>query len=253
MRNTITDVKIVLKGIGFPEFSGTSTYIRTVGHNILVDTGSLEHREQLLMNLGKLSLKPQDIDTIILTHMHIDHFSNLSIFQNAKIYTTKAELKSYEGVVLMKNTYNETSAMNQVFNNSNWKMFYNSGIMDDQKKKIYQSIFPLTKKQYDNMVFIDNMEKLIDTLEIIRFYGHSEDPRGIRLNYRGRSIVICGDAVTNKRWYERVVENSIPDGDYENIVRNIAIASENTDVLIPGHGLPFELKTNSYDKSFMLL
>lgn len=252
MRNTITNVKVVLKGIGFPEFSGTATYIGTVDHNILVDTGSFEHREKLLQNLNKLSLKPPDIDIIILTHMHIDHFSNLSIFKNAKIYTTKAELKSYEKVVLMKNTCTEIAAMDEVFNNTNWKIFYNSGIMDNQKKKLYQSISPLSQEQYDNIVFIDDMDKLFDILGLIRFYGHSDDPRGVRVNYKGQSVVICGDAVTSKRWFERVVaENNVPDGDYENIVRNIAIASENTDVIIPGHGLPFELKTNTYDKSLV--
>ena len=253
MLNTITDVKVMLKGIGFPEFSGTCTYIRTIDHNILVDTGSFEHRSQLLQNLNKLSLKPIDIDTVILTHMHIDHFSNLSIFQNAKIYTTKAELKSYENVVLMKNKHTETDALDQVFNNSNWKLFYNSGLMDTQKKKIYQSINPLSQKQYEDIVFIDEMEKLFDTLEFIKFYGHSDDPRGIRINYQGRSIVICGDAITNKRWFERViVEGDIPNGDYKDIARNVAIASENADVIIPGHGLPFELKTNMIEKSFVL-
>ncbi|GFZ30860.1 hypothetical protein CSC2_13860 [Clostridium zeae] len=253
MLNTITNVKIILKGVGFPEFSGTCTYIKTLNHNILVDTGSFEHRGQLLENLNKLDLNPCDIDAVILTHMHIDHFSNLSMFENAKIYTTKAELKAYENVVLMKKKYTETDAMDEVFNDSNWKKFYNSGFMDSQKKKIYQSIAPLSQKQYDNIVFIDDVEKLFDTLEFIQFYGHSDDPRGVRINYGCRSIVICGDAVTNKRWFDRVIgQGDLPKGDYKDIVRNITIASEKTNVIIPGHGLPFDLKTNEYDKSFLL-
>lgn len=54
--------------------------------NILVDTGSYIKTEELIKNLDKEGLKPEDIDIVIFTHIHIDHAYNLHFFKNAVIY-----------------------------------------------------------------------------------------------------------------------------------------------------------------------
>ncbi len=253
MEATITEAKVILKGTGFPRFSSTCTYIRVDNHNVLVDTGSIEFREQLIENLRGINLEPSDIDIVILTHMHIDHFSNLCIFINADIYTTMAELKSYEQVVSIKNRYSEDIAMNFVLNDLSWRSFNESGLIDGQKRNIYQSIESLAEDQYNRIVFMDEMVSLFGVLEFVRFYGHSKDPRGIRFNYKGKRIIICGDAVTNKRWFERVVvQHNVPNGIYDEIVRNVAIASEKSDVIIPGHGFPFFKDTQIYDRELCI-
>ncbi|MGC9183596.1 N-acyl homoserine lactonase family protein [Caldisphaera sp.] len=41
--------------------------------------------------LSSIGLKPKDIDTLIITHLHFDHTATLSLFDNARIYVQKKE------------------------------------------------------------------------------------------------------------------------------------------------------------------
>jgi glyoxylase-like metal-dependent hydrolase (beta-lactamase superfamily II) len=76
------------------------------GHKVLVDTGmsSTEIANRLHIEgswqpegyaiqdqVGKVGIQPEEIDTIILTHLHWDHCYNIDKFPNADIYVQKAE------------------------------------------------------------------------------------------------------------------------------------------------------------------
>jgi len=54
--------------------------------NIIVDPGYLVDQKQVLLELAKNNLKPEDIDIVCLTHLHLDHTSNVSLFNKARIY-----------------------------------------------------------------------------------------------------------------------------------------------------------------------
>lgn len=96
------------------------------GHNILIDTGMSDtesadkyHHPGSYQNEGqavheqleKMGIKPEDIDTIIFTHLHWDHVYNMEKFTNAKLYVQRIEYefamdpiplyyKSYEAPIL---------------------------------------------------------------------------------------------------------------------------------------------------------
>ena len=57
--------------------------------NILIDTSTKENKQELIQDLKKLNLTPEQINTIITTHNHYDHVGNNSLFKNAKIITNK--------------------------------------------------------------------------------------------------------------------------------------------------------------------
>lgn len=65
----------------------TSSVILTEadGENILIDSGSPIYEEKLLSALEENSIKPEDIDLIIETHLHPDHVGNNHLFKNAKL------------------------------------------------------------------------------------------------------------------------------------------------------------------------
>ena len=44
--------------------------------------------------VGKVGFRPEDVDTVILTHMHADHAGNVVAFPKAKVYVQREE---YEG------------------------------------------------------------------------------------------------------------------------------------------------------------
>jgi len=99
-----------LLGYGSPEVRGVySWYIEGPKENILIDTGCMveglvpqpamfpfdEKPQQIQtidQGLAKFDLKPEDIDMIILTHMHEDHIQLARSYPNARFIVQKAEL-----------------------------------------------------------------------------------------------------------------------------------------------------------------
>ncbi|MFC1861477.1 N-acyl homoserine lactonase family protein [Chloroflexota bacterium] len=100
-----------LVGYGSPdERVAYSWYIEGPKEKILVDTGceaaglqsqpvmfpmdgKMENIQSIEQGLGRFGLKPEDIDIIILTHMHEDHIQAARKYPNARFIVQKAELE----------------------------------------------------------------------------------------------------------------------------------------------------------------
>jgi len=82
--------------------------LQNAGERILIDTGIKDidvvnktrkgpqeweqSREQKIENqISRVGLSPDDITKVILTHLHYDHCSNLTLFKNAQIYLAQKE------------------------------------------------------------------------------------------------------------------------------------------------------------------
>lgn len=82
---------------------GSHVYlIKLKNKNILIDTDAKQNREELIQELNKLKLSPEDIHILILTHNHFDHVENIPIFKNAKIYADKKEFSQREIIDINK-------------------------------------------------------------------------------------------------------------------------------------------------------
>lgn len=66
------------------DLTSSVTLIRLNEANILVDTGTLAYKDQLINLLADEGLSPKDITHIFNTHFHLDHISNNTVFFNAK-------------------------------------------------------------------------------------------------------------------------------------------------------------------------
>ncbi|GHV60555.1 MBL fold metallo-hydrolase [Spirochaetia bacterium] len=67
--------------------------IRGGGHTVVVDTG---FGGAIFENMRQLGVRPEDVDAVLLTHMHGDHIGGLqkdgkSLFPRAKVYLAKQE------------------------------------------------------------------------------------------------------------------------------------------------------------------
>jgi len=106
----ITELEGPMPGLtylsGFGEtatFTGYIWYIEGSEENMVVDTGGKAETLSMLGfpakdmqspedALGRLGLKCEDIDTVILTHLMFDHFEYARKFKNAKFIVQKEEL-----------------------------------------------------------------------------------------------------------------------------------------------------------------
>lgn len=82
-------------------------YIEGPKRNILVDSGCDADKlnklgfigpkqvQTMEQGLAKLGLKPEDIDIVIQTHLHVDHYGFAEVLTNAKFLIQKAELEHH--------------------------------------------------------------------------------------------------------------------------------------------------------------
>ena len=82
----IKKIKDNIWQLTFKSFGSVVYLLKLDGKNVLIDTGSLENREELLEELKKLDLSPEEINIVFLTHGHYDHVGNIELFDKAKIY-----------------------------------------------------------------------------------------------------------------------------------------------------------------------
>ena len=89
----MAEVKVLIEGVHKVidkeklrlKIGSTVSLIKT-NKNIIVDTGSFLDKEKIIDELKKEDLTPENIDIVILTHLHLDHTVNTYLFRNAKIF-----------------------------------------------------------------------------------------------------------------------------------------------------------------------
>ena len=153
--------------------------LRNGEQNILVDSGMkaeyfeqmaigdvnpIGSRELFLKALADEGLTPEDIDTVIYTHLHYDHVGNMELMPNAVTYIQK---KEYE------NLLHPTAFQIQ-------RMDYFSDTIEQLKK-------------LNNVLFIDGDIKLANGIELFVTPGHSPGGQSIAVPTEKGTYVLCGD------------------------------------------------------------
>jgi Zn-dependent hydrolases, including glyoxylases len=101
----------------FPQFM---VIVKGNGKNILVDTGidpsdpeiaaycamyGFQNAHSPAYVLDRIGLKPEDIDAVILTHVHWDHMGALGCYPNAQIYVQKREVQKWIEILALPERY----------------------------------------------------------------------------------------------------------------------------------------------------
>ena len=200
---------------------------------ILIDTGmkgdwspsgktyeNVEHPDTILAKVG---FAPEDIEDVILTHLHFDHAGNLDRFPNATFHVQRAE---YEG----------------------WKQVYElpGGLGSDT------TMWPLSSMQKKDLdaveaLLADGRVNLLDgDTEFapgvwcrLAFESHTFGCQWIEVQTSGGPYVVAGDCVY---WYENIERMWPPayvQGNTWNLIkvyRAIRDAvNDETDRVVPGH------------------
>lgn len=157
--------------------------IQADGRNILIDSGlgngrfsakqirnyGIKEESEIEENLQQLGLTTDDIDTILMTHLHFDHVSGLAkyendelvpTFKNAKIYTTNIEWDEMRNPnIRSRNTYWEV----------NWK--------------------PIEKQ----VITFDDEIEIIPGIKMIHTGGHSDGHAIVVIERNGEKLLHLGD------------------------------------------------------------
>lgn len=72
------------------------------GKQLLFDAGNGKDDSQLLPQMKKLGITPEEVDYIFVTHMHGDHIGGLTkdgekVFKNAQLYIAAPEVEAWKG------------------------------------------------------------------------------------------------------------------------------------------------------------
>jgi N-acyl homoserine lactone hydrolase len=85
------NIEVLTYGFSFNSDQGsfgmsTNSLVTVGDQTIVVDTGPSSRRAWLFRALESKGLTPDDVDVVILTHMHWDHCQNTDLFRNSRIW-----------------------------------------------------------------------------------------------------------------------------------------------------------------------
>ena len=89
---------------------GNCTYIETANHKILIDIG--KNKKYIVSKLAEIGVKPEEIDYILISHLHDDHISALPTFikklnpticLSNPMFMELTSIKEYENILIYEN------------------------------------------------------------------------------------------------------------------------------------------------------
>jgi len=84
---------LLLPGSGFPKLRSSVTLLESEGRRVLVDSGLCEDGDKLVASLARQGLVPEQIDTVVSTHLHYDHCGNHLRFAKARYIVGEADFE----------------------------------------------------------------------------------------------------------------------------------------------------------------
>ena len=152
---------------------------------VLVDTGAayeyrdentiMEESDSIICQLAKLGYTPDDIDYLVISHLHMDHAGYMKCFPNTTILIRKAELQA-----------------------AWWPEVYEHGfdLRDIESTRNFHFVQLDPYEDYD--IFMDGRIVLIDTC------GHSRGHQSVVLDLpNSGKIVLAIDAAPDKAMLDR--------------------------------------------------
>ena len=205
---------------------GCAYLIRTDDRRILVDTGIGHLKQQLVafrkargdifylrqepewaldVQLQRFGLTPDDIDTVIMTHLHYDHLGGMPLFNNARFYVQKDELPF-------------------AFMTPRYAPFY--------FECMRESLIAVS----DRLIVVEGDQQVVPGIELWKLGGHSPGSQAVALRTGHGTVVLAADVIPKyENW----------DHDWPGAAGNIWNMDEQlraherlrkeADLLVPGH------------------
>ena len=205
------EVELILTGFNVHTDQGRMGYC-TVSlirgeQNILVDTGHHGRRQLLLQSLKDLGFSPDEIDLVVLTHLHWDHSQNIDLFKNATIAVHKDEL-----------AYAQNPAP------SDWAT---SGYVLDTLK-------------HHEVLEVEEGQELAEGVRVLGTPGHSKGHISVTVETSQGTVVLTGDALTAASCIE-LGKPLLVFWNEEQAAQSVQKILGAAKIFYPGHDRPFKV------------
>ncbi|MFF2840604.1 N-acyl homoserine lactonase family protein [Paenarthrobacter sp. NPDC057981] len=164
---------------------------------------SRSEEQDIVAGLAQYGVEPQDIDTVVLTHLHYDHIGNNELFSNATFIVQKDEL-------------------DLALNPPKFCMFY-----------FPEYAYKLSVVA-DRLVVIDGDYEINDDVRLIKIGGHTPGCQSVLVKIDGAVVCLTSDVMYNYR----NLELDWPIGSFWNLKELISgykrIRRE-ADIIVPQH------------------
>jgi glyoxylase-like metal-dependent hydrolase (beta-lactamase superfamily II) len=236
---------VLITGRVFPRLAATVTLLLSEGRRILVDSGACEDAPALVRALAGHGLGPEDVDTVVGTHLHYDHCGNHLLFERARFLVDADDLDdaaAFTAIYLddpypdKRRTTESLRARTQAV-----KTFYLRSIVRAMARNI--EVYRRMLAGDPRFVPIRGRHAVTAEVELVPTPGHTRGHLSVvaRGLYAGADpgaadLLIAGDALANER--------SIAAGDGEvDLAADVGQFRRTRDALlrgyrfvIPGHG-----------------
>ncbi len=212
MSDTMSDIEVLTYGFSFSTDQGpfgfsTNSLVTVAGQTILVDTGPSGRRAWLVQALQDKNLTPDDIDIVVLTHMHWDHCQNTDLFRNARILVHPTELD------YARNPHRADFAVAR----------YMADMVDRMKVEL-----------------ISEGDTVVDGVTIIESPGHTKGHISVAVGEGEGTVLLTGDALPDSGSIVRGLPTNIF-WDVEDARSSVQKMVSSARVFYPGHDRPFRL------------
>jgi len=163
--------------------------------------------QEILSALAAKGLKPEDINIVILTHLHFDHIGNTDLFKNARFIVQKSEIS-------------------MLISPPRFATFY------------YREWSDKIINISDRLVPIEGNFKLTKSIELVRMGGHSPGQMAVFVKTEKGRVCIASDFLYN---YTNL-RQEWPIGPIWNMdewIRGIRFNKGEADIIVPNHDYEF--------------
>ena len=212
----MTDIDVLTYGFSLVSDQGpfgfSTISLLTVGdQHVLVDTGPASRRTMLVKSLLGRGLAPEEIDLVVLTHMHWDHCANADLFPNARVLVHPKEIDY---------------ASNPRRGDHNVASYF-----ADMLSRL--RVEP-----------ISDGDRIVEGVSVMDTPGHTKGHVSISVSVDGKDVLVSGDAMPDGGTVRRGLPYNVfwdVDDAAESVEKMVASA----DVFYPGHDRPFTLSGDS--------
>lgn len=195
----------------FPGFSGrlangrlgwgTTALLRDGTHNVLMDAGGLVIRHDLTPLLAQHGVALEDIDTVLLSHLHADHSYNVDLFPHAEIVLSLRE----------------------------WE---HASDLRTRDRSVNEGTIPLLRS-FNTRLVVEPEEEILPGLHAWLTPGHTRGATSYVVVRDDGDWVLTGDAVKNRGELEfEEIQQSV---DMEQSLASLRAIKARASRVLPGH------------------